>query len=307
MKISVVVTSHNYRDYVAQAVQSALDQTAAPLEVLVVDDGSTDGSSELLKERFGHDARVRIIATANAGQLAAFRRGVAECSGDVVAFLDADDYWDREHLERGARIFTDRPEVDFVFTNVALTGAATGLWHEGAQDRDFGIRVLQAYFLHPWIGSPTSGLMLRRRLCERVLEVPEDMLPDWKTRADDCLVYGAGILGAYKHYAARPTVHYRIHDANRWYGQKKRKGADLDYLWRVNALTEFYGRKAGLSVLPPMSVILEFKSLERPTAADLWFYLRLLGRVPWSPGMHARQFVAMCIHFLRVRLRAAAE
>jgi glycosyltransferase involved in cell wall biosynthesis len=303
MRISVVVTSHNYRDYVAQAVQSALDQSLPPAEVVVVDDGSTDGSAELLKERFGSDSRVRIVQTPNRGQLAAFQRGVAESAGDVVAFLDADDYWEPDHLEGAASILRDRPEVDFVFTNLSLAGTASGLWHRDGRDRDLGIRVLQAYYLRPWNGSPTSALLIRRRLSQRLLDVPEAMLPDWKTRADDCLVYGAGILGAYKYYVARPTAHYRIHGGNRWYGHGRRKGAELDYLWRVGTLADFYGRMAGLGVLPPMSVILEFKSIERPTVGELWFYLRLLGRVPWGPFMHLRQAAAMCSHFLRVRLR----
>jgi hypothetical protein len=51
-----------------------------------------------------------------------------------------------------------------------------------------------------------------------------------------------------------------------------------------------------------MSVILEFKSLERPTVGELWFYLRVLGKVPWGPVMHLRQALAMCVHFVRVRL-----
>jgi glycosyltransferase involved in cell wall biosynthesis len=306
MKISVVITSHNYRDYVAQAVQSALDQSVAPVEVIVVDDGSTDGSPELLTARFGSDPRVRVVATANFGQLAAFRRGVSECSGDIVAFLDADDYWERDHLEGGARIFLAQAQVDFVFTNLALAGSASGNWHAEIEDGDIGIRVLQAYFLQPWIGSPTSALMLRRRLCQRLLDVPEEMLPDWKTRADDCLVYGAGILGAYKHYVSRPTVHYRIHGANHWYGSRKR-GTDVEYLWRVNTLVNFYGRKAGLDVLPPMSVILEFKAIERPTLGELWFYVRLLAKVPWGPFMWLRQAVAMGFHFLRVRTRFARK
>ena len=164
------------------------------------------------------------------------------------------------------------------------------------------MRVLQAYHLQPWIGSPTSALLIRRRLCEKLLDIPDEMLPDWKTRADDCLVYGAGVLGAHKYYLARPTVHYRVHGANRWYGSSKR-GADVAYLWRANALVNFYGRKAGLDVLPPMSVILEFKSIERPTLGELWFYVRLLAKVPWGPTMWLRQAIAMCIHFLRVRMR----
>jgi glycosyltransferase involved in cell wall biosynthesis len=303
---SVLITNHNYASYVVRAIQSALSQSLRPREVIVVDDGSTDGSLELLQREFGSSPGVRVVATPNRGQLAAFVAGYEVTSGDVVAFLDADDYWAPEHLQQAAAVFQLKPHIDFIFTNVVLVGSASGTWHKEAADQDVGVRVLQAYHLQPWTGSPTSALLIRRRLCQKLLDVPHEMLPDWKTRADDCLVYGAGILGAHKYYLARPTVNYHVHGANQWYGSSKR-GADISYLWRTNALVDFYARKAGLGVLPPMSVILEFKSLERPTVGELWFYLRLLGKLPWGPGMHLRQAAAMCLHFLRVWLRPASK
>lgn len=304
LTVSVIVTNYNYGAYVFDAVQSALDQIHPPFEVVVVDDGSTDGSAALLTERFGAHPKVRVIGTKNGGQLSAFKQGFAACSGSVVAFLDADDYWAPDHLQRAVTVLQGQPQIDFVFTNLALVGLATGTWHKETDDREIGVRVLQAYHLQPWIGSPTSALLIRRRLCQKLLDVPDDMSPDWKTRADDCLVYGAGILGGNKYYCAKPTACYRVHGGNRWYGRPEPGAMGLGYLWRVRSLTEFYGQRAGLAVTPPMSVILEFKSLHAPRLADLWFYLRLLHKVPWWPSMHMRQCVAMWVHFVRVKVRS---
>jgi glycosyltransferase involved in cell wall biosynthesis len=287
--ISVVVANHNYRDYVADAIDSALAQTTAPLEVIVVDDGSTDGSAELIRQRFGNDTRVRLIATANQGQLAALCTGVAACGGEAIAFLDADDCWQPDHLATLADVLAQRPDVDFVYGNLERFGREQGRWHADAADRDLGVRPLQEYHLQPWHGSPTSALLLRARLCRSVLEMPGGLAGEWRTRADDCLVLGAGILGAHKYFVARPTVRYRVHGGNRWYGAGDRAGTTHAYLARVRRVVDFYGRKGGLSVLPPMSVIVEFKALPAPTFGDLAFYLRMLRRVPWPLFTHVRQ------------------
>jgi glycosyltransferase involved in cell wall biosynthesis len=87
-RVSIVIACFNYARYVALAIRSALEQTLPPLEVVVVDDGSTDGTAALLSA-FGD--RIRTITQENKGQIEALNRGYAACHGDLVLFLDADD------------------------------------------------------------------------------------------------------------------------------------------------------------------------------------------------------------------------
>src|SRR5207302_4981495 len=85
---SVVVNNHNYERFVGEAVESALAQTYPHTEVVVVDDGSTDGSRDVL-ERFRGD--IQLVLKPNGGQRSAFNAGLERSSGDLVCFLDADD------------------------------------------------------------------------------------------------------------------------------------------------------------------------------------------------------------------------
>jgi glycosyltransferase involved in cell wall biosynthesis len=93
---SVVIPVFNAERYLAEAISSALAQTLSPLEILVVDDGSTDGS-RAVAERFG--GLVRVLSGPNAGPSAARNRGVREARGSWIAFLDGDDRWEPEYLE----------------------------------------------------------------------------------------------------------------------------------------------------------------------------------------------------------------
>ena len=91
MKVSAVIPTYNRRSYIPRAIDSVLAQTVPVDEILVVDDGSTDETAELLSERYG--ARVRIIKQANTGVSGARKRGIQEAKGDWIAFLDSDDEW----------------------------------------------------------------------------------------------------------------------------------------------------------------------------------------------------------------------
>lgn len=115
MKISVIVPLYNARSFVAEAIDSILSQTRPPDEVLVVDDGSTDGGSAVVA---AYGPPVRLVAQANAGSAAALNMALRQVTGEAVAFLDADDLWTAEKLERQAAILLLDEKLDGVLGHV---------------------------------------------------------------------------------------------------------------------------------------------------------------------------------------------
>jgi glycosyltransferase involved in cell wall biosynthesis len=109
--ISVVIPSYNRAALLGEAIESALGQTRPPDEIVVVDDGSTDATPEVLA-RFA--SRVRAVRQANAGEAAARNRGVLEARGPWIAFLDSDDLWEPDALERLEAASRAHPEAGLI-------------------------------------------------------------------------------------------------------------------------------------------------------------------------------------------------
>ena len=112
MRISVVVPAYNAAKTVAATLEALLAQSAPPFEIVVVDDGSKDQTREVLEP---YRDRVRLVFQANGGVSAARNRGVAETSGDWVAFCDADDLWHKDKLEIMTAVLRSWPDVDLAF------------------------------------------------------------------------------------------------------------------------------------------------------------------------------------------------
>lgn len=133
---SVVVPLYNKRDYVRQTVESVLAQSLQPLEVIVIDDGSTDGSAAAIADLAGD--RLRIVRQANAGVSAARNRGVAEARGRWIALVDADDLWLESHLatlDELARRFSQADLVASSFRRVSPDAACAALLARPAPSR----------------------------------------------------------------------------------------------------------------------------------------------------------------------------
>lgn len=192
MRISVVVPLYNGRSYLVEAVDSILAQTRAADEIIVVDDGSTDGGADLL---VGYGHRVQVIRQANAGAATALNRGIARATGDVLAFLDADDLWVPDKLERQESVLLANESIECVF----------GLIQQ-FDERDGATRALQ----EPQRGVSRIGVLIRRTAFERYGWFDESMrvveFVPWYARAS--------LLGLTAEMLDHVVAHRRIHGNN---------------------------------------------------------------------------------------------
>jgi len=112
--ISVITPTYNRADFVVEAVESVLAQTYPHFELLIVDDGSTDNTREVL-EPYLKDGRIRLFYQENQGQSVARNRGLDEATGDFVCFLDSDNAWLPDKFEKSLKAFDDNPGSDVVY------------------------------------------------------------------------------------------------------------------------------------------------------------------------------------------------
>jgi len=116
-RVSVIIPTYNRASAVCEAIGSVLDQTYGDLEVLVVDDGSTDGTAGIVAETFGPDPRVKVLSRPNGGPAAARNHGIRQARGELIAFLDSDDLWEPDKLELQVAQLDAEPDVALSFTD----------------------------------------------------------------------------------------------------------------------------------------------------------------------------------------------
>jgi len=207
--VSVIIPVYNGERFLCECLDSALAQTLAPFEVVVVNDGSTDGTSEILR---GYKDRVITLDQANRGQGLAMNRAVGNSSGDLIAFLDCDDCWDRRKLERQVAVFESFPEAVAIYCDHRRIDASGQITHPTgalAHLRGSG-QVLRSLIHGNFIISP-STVMVRARSFRAVGGIDE---------ADPALGskdYGLWLRLATQGsfiYLAETLVSYRQHSNN---------------------------------------------------------------------------------------------
>lgn len=115
MRVSVVIAAYNAETYIAEAIESVLGQTIPPDEVIVIDDGSTDGTRNILRQ-FGD--RIIVLTQGNSGQAVAVNKALAIAQGELIGFCDADDLWTPRKLELQLELLERQGDVEAVFGKV---------------------------------------------------------------------------------------------------------------------------------------------------------------------------------------------
>lgn len=284
MKTTCIITNFNYEEFVILAVQSVLNQTQKFDEVIIVDDCSTDNSIALLEDKFATERSIKIVKQkTNQGQLASFQAGYALATGDLIFFLDADDFYQEQYLEIAVDIYTKHPECDFLactcskFKNSATipssTDSSSCIDHQSLNYHDLGYSIILTLNRFTYIGSETSGISMHRRILDKIFPIP--YLEDWRIRADDCLVFGASIVGARKFQLDAPLVWYRMHEKNNFYNNKSHQQSIAYYRRQVALnrlfllLTQRIDYGDNLSCIAPF----EFKTISTANSSLFFLYL----------------------------------
>ncbi len=212
LSVDIVVTSHNYARFLPAAIDSALAQTHPSVCVLVVDDGSTDDSPAIIA---GYGDRVHAIIKPNGGQASGFNAALADCRGDAVVFLDADDELEPEAAARAAGELGADPslaKVQWRMSAIDAEGRRTGVTLPpvglGLPQGDQRRAELAFAFDLTWMA--TSGNAFPRWALERILPMPE---APYRVNADWYLQHLTPLLGPVRSLD-EPLSRRRFHGDN---------------------------------------------------------------------------------------------
>lgn len=171
-KISVVIPLYNKRESIAHAISSVVAQTPAPREVIVVDDGSTDGSGKVVEALAAENPTIRIIHQPNKGVSAARNRAIEAATGEYIALLDGDDTWREGYIAEICRLITTYPDCGAYATGFYVVDGSQRVVGDTPQcegEVDFFAEAQRHYVLIP------SATTLNRSLVLRLGGFPEGM------------------------------------------------------------------------------------------------------------------------------------
>jgi glycosyltransferase involved in cell wall biosynthesis len=246
--VSILINNYNYGRFLQEAIDSALNQTYSPTEVIVVDDGSTDNSREIIAS-YGN--KIIPVLKENGGQASAFNAGFAASRGDIICFLDSDDAFLPEKVTQVIDALGDRQDLGLCchpvkwvdingqpsVTNSSQDSSSTTKNYHNEPKREYDLRAdLKSGKVRNKfpIFTPTSGLTFRRSLLQQILPMPEAKNIGLNDAYMDFIALGLSkIIILDKELAL-----YRIHGSNAYTmrndGQKVKA--------RINMLTSYWMR-----------------------------------------------------------------
>lgn len=204
--VSVIIPNYNYERYLREAIDGALAQTYSKVEVIVVDDGSHNGSRDIIESYGG---KIKAVFQQNQGVSAARNNGVANSNGELVAFLDADDIWRPEKIAKQVAAFDAEDEVGLVHVGVEEIDAESRFMRTCGGGMFGNVANDLLLFERPVVLGGGSGLMIPRRIFDEIGGFDTDLSTsaDWDLSYRISSKYHVGFVNEI-------LLRYRVHDSN---------------------------------------------------------------------------------------------
>lgn len=260
--------------------------------MIVVDDGSTDGTSGILNEAAARDARIKILTQSNQGHLASLNRGIAEATGDIIFLLDGDDTYDPTHVASCCKVFRQMSQIELVCTAYRIFGDHEDLVRRHRNSGRLGDSAIAAMTERYWAVGPTSCLALRASLARCIFPYPPHWLTHEVQTGEAGLVLGASILGAREYFLSEATVNYRAHGTNFDLGRRQSPAVSYRITRLSCEIVEHFRVKAGLPMDFSEQALSEFQTWTYPGRRELNCYARIIWR-------GRRSFLKRCEMVLR--------
>lgn len=278
--VSVLISNYNCDRYLASSIDSAINQTYSNIEIILVDDGSTDNSQQLI-ESFSNN--ITAIFQHNGGQASAINAGFAASKGEIICLLDADDLWLPSKVEQVVESFNNYPQATVVYHKVQ------------------NINSIDTFIGQPWppykpiIGNigkllnksggwwpfpPSTALSFSRQFLTTVMNIPE---PEYRLCADAYLADLAPFFGEVVGID-RVLSQFRIHDANNWSKEDRQWQRAVEYdRVRVNSVNQILN-KHNLNFQISLDDRWPYQLLQYKLGKqhNLWELSRLAWQNPWE-------------------------
>ena len=228
--VGVIVSCYNYESFITSCLESILAQNYPYLTIIVVDDGSKDNSTQVIQtfcKRQGL-SNIHLITQENKGQLGSFNTAFQAIKNEeIIFFMDADDMMKPDFIIKCVQMYLANPHIDMAFCNVEYLQNDKYYFKQSPHPNGpLGFSLFRSYFLKDYLGHSTSTISIRTNTLAHFL--PLELEQEWKIRADDCIIWGASLVGACIYHLDFYGIIYRIHQSNNHYG----KHFDLHYLYK---------------------------------------------------------------------------
>ncbi|WP_024789494.1 glycosyltransferase family 2 protein [Lebetimonas sp. JH292] len=206
MLISVLIDNYNYGKFLSECTESVLDQTYQNFEIIIVDDGSSDNSKEIIEKYANKDKRIKPIFKKNGGQASAFNEGFKHCNGEIICFLDSDDKFLPNKLKKIKEIY--EKGYEYIVNDYKLIGNTA---YKGPYYPYGGYNMFLVYYLTFFAGSTTSNISISKKLANQIFPIPYEKF--FKIRADDVIVFISNLMTE-MFFIDKELSEYRIHGDN---------------------------------------------------------------------------------------------